>query len=209
MKLSYTRNEYTITFHTDSGSQITPLTAKYESPLTQPNNPTKYGYTFKKWNPNFPTEMPLNGDTLQAQRTPKTIHVTLDHQGGTGGTSDFYFSFNTQKYYLDENLTQEFTRIIKPTRTGYEFQDYFSEEIGERFVSYQKTGERIELDTPIEDTYYKIGEDMTLKARRKAKEYTIKFVNTEDGNFFINNYQYDQTFSIPENPFIKTGYTFL
>ncbi|MBQ7073881.1 InlB B-repeat-containing protein [bacterium] len=108
--------------------------------------------------------------TLKARRNPKIIHITLDKQGGTGGTSDFYFSFDTKKYYTDENLTQELKKIVKPTKEGYTFQDYFSEEIGERFVAYQNGNKRIELDTPEEDTYYKIANDLTLKARRKEKE---------------------------------------
>ena len=108
--------------------------------------------------------------TLKARWTPKIIHVTLDQNGGTGGTSDFYFSFDTKKYYTDENLTQELRKIVKPTREGYTFQDYYSDEIGERFVAYQNGNQWIELNTPEEDSYYKISHDLTLKARRKENE---------------------------------------
>jgi len=110
--------------------------------------------------------------TLKARWTPKIIHVTLDPNGGTGGTSDFYFSFNEKKYYTDEDLEHLISKIVKPTREGYTFQDYYSEEIGERFVAYQKGNQRIELDTPEEDSYYKISHDLTLKARRKENGKT-------------------------------------
>jgi hypothetical protein len=107
---------------------------------------------------------------LKARWTPKIIHVTLDQNGGTGGTSDFYFSFNEKKYYTDEDLEHLISKIVKPTREGYTFQDYYSEEMGERFVTYQNGEQRIELDTPEEDSYSKISHDLTLKARRKENE---------------------------------------
>jgi len=67
-------------------------------------------------------------------------------------------------------MTQEITKLVRPTRAGYTFQDYFSEEIGERFGVYQNADHWIELNTAEEDTYYKIDHDLTLKARRKENE---------------------------------------
>ena len=112
--------------------------------------------------------MPLNGATLTAQWTPNKIHLTLDAYPWTWGTTDLFFLFDTKQYYDDEDMTHEISIIEKPVRTGYSFQDYYSEEIWERFLSYQNDHQRIELNHEAEDTYYKISSDTTLKARWNA-----------------------------------------
>jgi hypothetical protein len=42
----WTINQYTITFDTDGGSGIDPITADYGTEVTAPADPTKKGYTF-------------------------------------------------------------------------------------------------------------------------------------------------------------------
>ena len=37
----YTRNEYTITFVTGSGTVVDSITGRYEAPITAPENPTR------------------------------------------------------------------------------------------------------------------------------------------------------------------------
>ena len=52
------RNVMELTIRTDGGSTVDPITAKYESSLTSPANPTKGGYIFNGWSPAFPSTMP-------------------------------------------------------------------------------------------------------------------------------------------------------
>ncbi len=73
---TWTVNQYTITFDTDGGSEVTAITADYGSTLTKPADPTKEGYTFAGWDPAFPETMPLNGDTLKAIWTVNTYTIT-------------------------------------------------------------------------------------------------------------------------------------
>ncbi len=126
INIYYKRNEYTVSFNSDGGTAISAIKAKYEAPLTKPTNPTKKGYDFQGWTPSFPTTMPLNGKSVKATRSPKKIHITLDPHGGTGGTLGFWYLFNDpeEKFYLDEDFTQEITEIVRPTRTGYQFVNY-------------------------------------------------------------------------------------
>jgi len=46
----WTANQYTITFDTDGGSAIEPITRDYNTTVTLPAAPTKAGFTFAGWN---------------------------------------------------------------------------------------------------------------------------------------------------------------
>ena len=67
VRIQYQRNVYTITFDTDGGSEILPITWKYGSDLTAPSDPTRTGYIFTGWKPAFPSTMPLSWSKLVAQ----------------------------------------------------------------------------------------------------------------------------------------------
>lgn len=68
----------TITFDTDGGSPIDAITADVGSAITKPADPTKEGYTFAGWEPEFPDTMPENGLTLKAKWTPDADHATYE-----------------------------------------------------------------------------------------------------------------------------------
>ena len=59
-------NQYTITFNTDGGSAIDPITQDYGTAITAPAAPTKPGYTFAGWNGTIPNTMPAEDLTLTA-----------------------------------------------------------------------------------------------------------------------------------------------
>jgi len=60
-------NQYTITFDTDGGSKIDPITQDYGSAVKAPANPTRSGYTFTGWSPKIPSTMPAQNLTVKAQ----------------------------------------------------------------------------------------------------------------------------------------------
>ena len=60
-------NQYTITFDTNGGSEIAPITQDYGTAITAPANPTREGYTFIGWDREIPTTMPAENITLKAQ----------------------------------------------------------------------------------------------------------------------------------------------
>ena len=62
----WTVNQYTITFDTDGGSSVAPITADFGTAITAPAAPTKEGYTFKAWSPAIPETMPAANITVKA-----------------------------------------------------------------------------------------------------------------------------------------------
>lgn len=60
-------NKYTITFDTNGGSEIAPITQEYGTHITAPADPTREGYTFIGWDTEIPTTMPAENITLKAK----------------------------------------------------------------------------------------------------------------------------------------------
>ena len=60
-------NQYTITFDTNGGSEIAPITQDYGTAIVSPADPTREGYTFIGWDTEIPTTMPAENMTLKAR----------------------------------------------------------------------------------------------------------------------------------------------
>ncbi len=63
----WTINQYTITFNTDGGSVISPITQDYGTAITTPEEPTRDGFSFIGWQPALPETMPAENLTVVAQ----------------------------------------------------------------------------------------------------------------------------------------------
>jgi len=81
-------NQYTLTFDTDGGSSISPITQNYNTTITPPSDPTKSGHAFNGWSPSIPSIMPANNQTHTAQWQEIVANVTWDANGSTAGQTD-------------------------------------------------------------------------------------------------------------------------
>lgn len=78
---TWTINQYTITFDTDGGSLIDPITRDYGTAVEAPADPTKTGYTFAGWDVEIPTVMPGENITVKAKWTVNQYTVTWNVDG--------------------------------------------------------------------------------------------------------------------------------
>jgi len=113
----WTINQYTVTFDSDGGSAVNPITQNYNTTITKPTAPTKAGYDFKGWyydgaQVSFPYTIKKNV-TFKAVWDEAYVTVSFDSKLGS--------SVGSQTVQRDVGVA---TRPTDPTREGYTF-DYW------------------------------------------------------------------------------------
>ena len=125
----------TITFNTNGGSYVPPITQAFGTEITAPVAPTKEGYTFIGWDTEIPSTMPAENITITAIWKANTATVTFNTNGGS------------EVAPITQNIGSAVTAPEAPTKAGYVFDDWYLD------------GEVFELDGYILDG------DLELEAR--------------------------------------------
>ena len=115
VKAQWKINQYTITFDTNGGSEIAPITQDYGTEITVPDNPTRKGYTFKGWDREIPETMPAENITVKAQWKINQYTITFDTNGGS------------EIAPITQDYGTEITAPDNPTRKGYTFKGWDKE----------------------------------------------------------------------------------
>ena len=100
---------YTLTFDTNGGSAIAPITQDYGTAITAPADPTKTGYTFAGWTPAIPATMPAENMTIKAKWTMNQYTLTFDTNGGSTIAP------------ITQDYGTAITAPADPAKTGYTF----------------------------------------------------------------------------------------
>ena len=228
-------NKYTITFDTNGGSEIAPITQDYGTEITAPDNPTRKGYTFKGWDKEIPKTMPAENITVKAQWEINQYTITFDTNGGS------------ETAPITQDYGTEITAPDNPTRKGYTFRGWDKEipktmpaenitvkaqwEINQYTITFDTNGgsetapitqdygtEITAPDNPTRKGYTFRGwdkeipktmpaENMTVKAQWEINQYTITF-DTNGGSEIVPITQdYGTEITAPDNP-TRKGYTF-
>jgi len=107
--------QFTITFNTDGGSEIAPITLDYGAAVTAPADPAKTGYTFAGWDKEIPSTMPAENMTVTAEWTINHYTITFVDTG------DNTYDPITLVYGAAVTVP------ANPTKTGYTFASWDKE----------------------------------------------------------------------------------
>ena len=235
VKAQWEINQYTITFDTNGGSEIAPITQDYGTKITAPDNPTRKGYTFKGWDKEIPETMPAENITVKAQWEINQYTITFDTNGGS------------EIAPITQDYGTKITAPDNPTRKGYTFKGWDKEipetmpaenitvkaqwEINQYTITFDTNGgseiapitqdygtEITAPDNPTRKGYTFKGwdkeipetmpaENITVKAQWKINQYTITFDTNGGSEIAPITQDYGTEITAPDNPTIK-GYTF-
>ena len=228
-------NQYTITFDTNGGNEVAPITQDYGTEITAPDNPTRKGYTFKGWDKEIPKTMPAENMTVKAQWEINQYTITFDTNGGS------------EIAPITQDYGTAITAPADPTRKGYTFKGWDKEipetmpaenitvkaqwEINPYTITFdtnggsdiapitQDYGTKITApDNPTREGYTFKGwdkeipktmpaENMTVKAQWEINQYTIAFDTNGGSEIAPITQDYGTEITAPDNP-TRKGYTF-
>ena len=228
-------NKYTITFDTNGGSEIAPITQDYGTEITAPDNPTRKGYTFKGWDKEIPKTMPAENMTVKAQWEINQYTIAFDTNGGS------------EIAPITQDYGTEITAPDNPTRKGYTFKGWDKEipetmpaenitvkaqwKINQYTITFDTNGgseiapitqdygtEITAPDNPTRKGYTFMGWDkeipetmpadnITVKAQWEINQYTITFDTNGGSEIAPITQDYGTKITAPDNP-TRKGYTF-
>lgn len=138
--------------------------------------------------------------TLYANWKPIVVMISVDKEGGTGGTDSFYQKYATG-FYKEYASINRISSLTTPSRTGYHFLGYYSTFYG---LGTQIVNEKGSIQIPT--TYYL--KDSIIYANWQPKTYTVT-LDKQGGLGGSNSVTatYDEVLPFAEAP-IKTGYSF-
>ena len=228
-------NKYTITFDTNGGSEIAPITQDYGTEITTPDKPTRKGYTFKGWDKEIPETMPAENMTVKAQWEINQYTIAFDTNGGS------------EIAPITQDYGTEIAAPANPTRKGYTFKGWDKEipetmpaenitvkaqwEINQYTITFDTNGgseiapitqdygtEITAPDNPTRKGYTFKGwdkeipetmpaENITVKAQWEINQYTITFDTNGGSEIAPITQDYGTEITAPDNP-TRKGYTF-
>ena len=180
-----------VTFDTNGAGEIDRQIIERDKPATEPKAPVKEGYTFAGWKCgdekwNFSVNTVMKDITLIAQWVANEYTVTLVGNGGALTEDSIKVTYNETFASLPESLT----------KAGYTFLGWYTAE---------SNGEQITSDSVL-----KAASDLTLYARFEKNVNKIVFnANGGEGDMSVFDMKTEESAKLPENTFVRTGYTFL
>ena len=189
---NFTPISYIVTYNYFGGTADNIISYNIESQDITVNEPQKTGYTFTGWTGDFSgknviiTTGNYGNKTLIANYNANTYIVTLNADGGTGGTEKINATFDS---LLPSN------NLSAPNKNGYTFIGYYLDE--NQYYTKDMTS----------DITYTIADNTTLVAKYNVITYNIEYILNGGNASNIGTYTIESNDITINNP-SKTGYDF-
>ncbi len=181
-------NSYTITFDSNGGSSVNPITKNYGEEVTKPENPTKEDFRFAGWYSDRELTrlysfgaMPSRDITLYAKWAEKEYIINYELDGGINSEN------NSTVYEYGSSII-----LNNPTKTGYRFAGWYLDE------GYNDQISSIDSE---------MATDITLYAKWEIEKYKIILKDANSGETNEIEVEYNDNIPNIETP-TKTGYRF-
>ncbi|MDG0889326.1 InlB B-repeat-containing protein [Paracholeplasma manati] len=179
-------NQFTVTYQTNGGSNIAPVSYTSGETMVEPAAPTKEGYTFNGWYGDSELTqsytfgpMPDSNLTLYAKWTINQYTITFESNGGSTVTA------------LTGDYQTLITKPINPIKVGYTFIDWYLEPAFTTPYVFNTMG----------------SSNITLYAKWQINTYTVTFESNQGSAVPAILTEYNTAITQPNDP-TKIGHTF-
>lgn len=197
-KANWKINTYNVTYHSNGDNETPGVKTEFNSKLSEPEKPTKIGYTFKGWyaDSTFDTPWDFDSDTqpasdinLYAKWSLNQYIITFDSQGGTTIGS------------VEKDYDTELGALPEPSRSGYDFIGWFTKAVdGSIIDEHQKV---LDKNAKYYARWMVISYDITIDI--KGGEYASGIV--QQPTYTIEDADIDIKEPIKEG-YVFTGWTY-
>jgi uncharacterized repeat protein (TIGR02543 family) len=175
----WTINQYTVTFNTNGGSAVEPVTQDYDTVIDPVPQSEKVGFEFQgcyldnnTFAQAFNNKIPANDITVYAKWGVNSVTISFDSKGGS----------EVQSISGDFDTTAN--EPAAPTKAGYDFQGWYENEDGSGNPFFRDGTARFPADS------------IVLYAKWTEHVYTVKFLEPDSYNDSV------PTFSEPHDDHI-------
>lgn len=174
----------TLTFDSQGGDAVDPITKPTGSNIEAPEDPEKVGHTFEGWYEDLSYETPFSFDTmvepnitLYAKWSVNSYTITFDSAGGS----------------LVSSITKDYGEMVEAPDAP--------EKLGHTFIAWLYDGEPYDFETMP-------AKDINLTAEWSINEYTITFDSAGGSAVESITKDFAEPLDAPDAP-EKLGYTFI
>jgi uncharacterized repeat protein (TIGR02543 family) len=187
--------QYTLTFNSNGGTAVAPVSANVNTALVNPADPTRDGYTFLGW------FSEATGGTLYSWPYTITGNVTMyAHWWDDGETPPTRYTITFDSHGgspVTDVTAYAGTLVTKPTdpaRRGYTFKGWYNAAIeGTAYTTWPHT----------------LNVSVTMHAQWTANTYTVAYkANGGSGTMESSSHTYDVEKTLTANSFTRTGHAF-
>ncbi|MCK4552124.1 MAG: InlB B-repeat-containing protein, partial [Tenericutes bacterium] len=188
MLAEYVINQYTVSFETYGGTEVSSITQDYMTVVNEPNEPTQEGYNFIGWFSDAELSIAYIFTTMPAEDT--TLYTKW-------AINQYTLTFDTNEGSLVDSIAQDYNTLVdeptEPTKEGYTFGGWYSD------VNYTTAYVFDKMQA----------ENLTIYAKWNINSYTLQYIDEDGTVLYISDHDYGSNLTGIVKPLpTKVGYTF-